>query len=314
MAVAGDCGRLAEPSWHRRSRRVRSGQRLLAQVSSACVSLARHHGSAPPELLRPLLDALRPRAPLPRDVPWPSSLLSSSSGPPVVVFPSEDAVTGELLVTMVSSPCTSTSLSIGSHRSPKSVLMPLISIDRPEVAVTSVVASSSSTSGRNLFGGEWRPLPFKPSSTSIDIPVVAIASVVAPTSSSSPSLDRGTMAGDFRVLPDVQWQVLHSRFPPSFSQVASQMSIFRANVLKHQSTFRLFRSSSEPRGLSAAETLLYDKCSLLFEYALTECPSWPTLEFFIFRESFTTVLENFSAELANIVNLALGRSRVDASL
>jgi hypothetical protein len=47
-----------ESSAHRRSRRLRSGQRLLAQVTAACTSLHLHHGSAPPRILRPLLAAL----------------------------------------------------------------------------------------------------------------------------------------------------------------------------------------------------------------------------------------------------------------
>jgi hypothetical protein len=66
-----------EPSWHRRARRVRSGQRLLAQVSAACVSLASHHGSEPPYLLRPLLGALSIVSPSPCDVPWPHILITS---------------------------------------------------------------------------------------------------------------------------------------------------------------------------------------------------------------------------------------------
>jgi hypothetical protein len=90
-------GSHAEPAWHRRARRVRSGNRLLAQVTAACVQLAAHHGSDPPALLRPLLIALYPRPPHPRDVPWPSSLTSSSTGSPRVVIPMEElAVRGDL--------------------------------------------------------------------------------------------------------------------------------------------------------------------------------------------------------------------------
>jgi hypothetical protein len=97
MATESGSGRSKEPSWHRRARRIRSGQRLLAQVTAACVGMAEHHGSCPPAILRPLLDVLVPRAPMPRDVPWPSLLTSSSSGSPRVVIPMEElAVRGDL--------------------------------------------------------------------------------------------------------------------------------------------------------------------------------------------------------------------------
>jgi hypothetical protein len=147
MASLDGCGRRREPAWHRRERRVRSGQRLLAQVSAACAKLAGHHGSEPPAILRPLLDALSLFAPRPSDVPWPYSLVS-----------------------------------MGSHRSPKPVLMP---------------------------------------SSSIDIPVVVVASVVASSSSTSSTLVRGILAGDFRSLPVIQWRGLHARFASSSSQVAA---------------------------------------------------------------------------------------------
>ena len=49
-----------EPAWHRRERRERAARRLLARVTAAAVQLARHHGSACPAVLRPLLTAVTP--------------------------------------------------------------------------------------------------------------------------------------------------------------------------------------------------------------------------------------------------------------
>jgi hypothetical protein len=70
MALVNEAPRRPrEPAWHRRLRRERSGFRILARVAAACVSLERHHGSHPPEILRPLLLAVR--HPLPSEVPWP---------------------------------------------------------------------------------------------------------------------------------------------------------------------------------------------------------------------------------------------------
>jgi hypothetical protein len=71
MALVNEASprRPREPAWHRRVRRERSGFRILARVAAACVSLERHHGSHPPEILRPLLFAVR--HPLPSEVPWP---------------------------------------------------------------------------------------------------------------------------------------------------------------------------------------------------------------------------------------------------
>ena len=51
--------RKGEPAWHRRLRRQRAADRLLCRVAAAAVSLARHHSSSPPALLRPLLKALQ---------------------------------------------------------------------------------------------------------------------------------------------------------------------------------------------------------------------------------------------------------------
>jgi hypothetical protein len=194
-------GAHAEPAWHRRARRVRSGQRLLAQVSAACVHLAAHHGSDPPALLRPLLTALYPTPPHPRDVPWPSTLFSSSSGTLRVVIPEDDVAVA---------------VETGSHR--KTMIMP---VDIPEVAVVSLAASTSSTLVSNLTGGVWRPLPIN-------------------TLSTSSTLDRGTLEGDFRSLPITQWRCLQASFSSSSqvaafrayalfieSHVSAQASIFR---------------------------------------------------------------------------------------
>ena len=51
--------RVKEPAWHRRLRRQRSGQRLLCRVAAAATQLALHHGSQPPAILVPLVNAVQ---------------------------------------------------------------------------------------------------------------------------------------------------------------------------------------------------------------------------------------------------------------
>jgi hypothetical protein len=328
MASFEGGGRHREPAWHRRDRRRRSGHRLLAQVSAACAKLASHHGSAPPEILRPLLDALSKYAPRPDDVPWPYALVS-----------------------------------IGSHRSPKTVLMPLNSIDIPVVAVASVVASSISSLGRNLIGSEWRPLPSKPSSSScsLDIPVVAVAPVVVSTSTSSPSLVRGSMAGDsqfldipevavvstvastfstsvttlaggewrplpfnssssssggdFRSLPHDYWRMFHLRFSDASRAEAAEflsdlnacVGEFRLRAFTQQKVFHKIWLSSiglvntpENPSVCRLNTCL-DKCFELLRATLSLCASFESYRY-VFRDEFLAAYRTFPVLLNSLTD------------
>jgi hypothetical protein len=278
-----------EPAWHRRARRLRSGQRLLAQVSAACVKLAGHHGSSPPEILRPLLYALSKYAPRPCDVPWPNALIS-----------------------------------IGSHRSPKTMLMP--NTNSTEVAVVSPVASTSSTLIPILSGGEWRPLPFNTTSTSsivLNYFQVAVVSPVASISSSSlvpylidgewrpipfnttttsSSLLRGVLAGDFRSLPSTQWASLHDRFP-----VPYRWSTFRNHVRTHQSRIATLRRQTDSRGTTDAELLCFNKHAIFFQYALSEDLPY---ELHDFHNRYFLIYDKFQDE---IFDLVLGPDHLSSS-
>ena len=66
-----------EAAWHRRERRLRSGQRMVAQLAAAALRLAQHHGSSCPTVLRPLLAATQPRRAAPDRPPgyWGPPLL-----------------------------------------------------------------------------------------------------------------------------------------------------------------------------------------------------------------------------------------------
>jgi hypothetical protein len=191
-----------EPAWHRRARRLRSGHRLLAQVSAACVKLAGHHGSCPPEILKPLLSALSTYAPRPCDVPWPDALITIGShrSPKTMIMPNIDITEVAVDPAVASSSSTLSSLVQGSLAGESQYL------DIPEVAVVSPAATTSPSLVPFLSDGEWRPLSFNTSPTSfIDIPGVVVASVVASSSS--------TLTGDFRSLPGDYWRSLS--FPSS---------------------------------------------------------------------------------------------------
>jgi hypothetical protein len=219
-----------EPAWHRRARRLRSGHRLLAQVSAACVKLAGHHGSSPPELLRPLLYALSKYAPRPCDVPWPDALLSK-----------------------------------GSHRSPKTMIMPYNVI--PEVAVDPAVASSSCSLVSTLSYDVAPP---------IDISGVVVASVVA----SSPS----TLTGDFRSLPGDYWRTIS--FPSTLVTYSISLcaSEFRMLILRDRARYLQSRSCLR-RGppdhpLMLRVTTCYDNCIELCRNTLSQLPAMMTAEQF----------------------------------
>jgi hypothetical protein len=247
-------GRLPEPAWHRRLRRERSGQRLLLQVSAACVKLVGHHGSNPPEILRPLLNALSKYAPRPCDVPWPGALTS-----------------------------------IGSHRSPKTMLMP--NSDIAEVAVVSTVASSSHTSVTNLSGGEWRPLPFNSASSS--------------------------SGGDFRSLPYDHWPKLlwfsdsrRAELSEFFSDISGFVGEFRLRVFTQQKVFhKLWLSSIGLLNIPANPIVwrintCFDKCFEFLRDTLSICASFESYrsvfkqEFLLASRNFSVVLHSLTEELA----------------
>jgi hypothetical protein len=271
MASPEGGGRQREPAWHRRDRRRRAGHRLLAQVSAACVSLASHHGSAPPEILRPLLNTLSKYAPRPDDVPWPYALISKGShrSPKSVLMPNSNidiqVVAGASVV--VSTSPTSSSLVRGSMAGDSR------NLDIPEVAVVSPVASTS-TSVSILSGGEWRPLSFN-------------------TTSTSSTLARGILAGDFRSLPRPQWRGLFAKFAPAPSQVAA----FRNMIIEK----RVFVNSHVGlRVPTTPESVLLDNFSQFCQLVSGECNSWASGDFPHFRFGLNTCVGRVLNDLLEI--------------
>jgi hypothetical protein len=194
-------GRLPEPSWHRRMRRERSGQRLLTQVSAACAKLAEHHGSEPPAILRPLLNALSKCAPRPGDVPWPAALIQ-----------------------------------LGSHRSPKTMIMPIPVNEILETNVDPMAASTSPSLVQNFSSGVFDAVPSSTSST-IEIQEVAVASVVASSSSTLAGDFRSLPCSSWR---SIQYAVrtasgLRSAgflvaLSPIVDDLSTELSVFWASV------------------------------------------------------------------------------------
>jgi hypothetical protein len=314
MATPNGDGRQREPAWHRRDRRRRAGHRLLAQVSAACVSLASHHGSAPPEILRPLLSALSKFAPRPCDVPWPGALASIGShrSPKTMLMPNSDIAEVAVVPTVASSSSTLSPLVRGPMADETQFL------DIPEVAVVSTVASTSSTLIPILSGGEWRPLPFNTTSTTSSIVrnsfQAAVVSPVASTSFSSlipylidgewrplpfnstatsSSIVRGILAGDFRSLPSTQWASLHDRFPSTYRRY-----VFRNYVRTRQTFVASIRSRTDSRGTADVEALCFTKLANLFQYALSEDLPY---EYYDFHDRFHIVYENLTTELMDTV-------------
>ena len=68
--------RKCEPAWHRRARKKRSRDRMLACVASATKELYMHHGSQPTHALIALL------APRPASIPLPRWVHAASPAPP----------------------------------------------------------------------------------------------------------------------------------------------------------------------------------------------------------------------------------------
>jgi hypothetical protein len=247
-----------EPAWHRRARRLRSGHRLLAQVSAACVKLAGHHGSSPPEILRPLLYALSKYAPRPCDVPWPDALLSIGShrSPKTMLMPNSDITDVAVDPAVASSSSTLSSLVQGSLAGGFSYL------DIPEVAVVSPVASTSPTSVTILTDGVWRPLSFNTSYTS-----------------------SSTCAGDFRSLPGDYWRTISFPFTTVTHPFSLYVREFRALMLQEREDFLINRSTSLRIGPPDHPHIFrvstcYDNCLELIRNSLSQLPALLTEDHF----------------------------------
>jgi hypothetical protein len=255
MATASGLGRSNEPSWHRRARRVRSGHRLLAQVTAACINLADHHGSYPPAVLRPLLDALIPRAPLPRDVPWPTSLTTPSAGSPSVVIPSVVLEAGLF----------SSSTSPDVLRPPYSIPHPTTPDLRPPPDVLRPPTSDPHPT----------PSVLRPPNSALRSPHIDLHSSSTLRTGVPAASIRVLSGGDFRSLPCGVWQSIHLPFSPNQEHVELMCSTVSSLLARHKVKWSEIRA-----GPNAAHfAVVYENAFALCERAISEIPHVPPSRF-----------------------------------
>jgi hypothetical protein len=192
------------------------------------------------------------------------------------------------------------------------MIMPISSIETPVVDVASMVSPTSSTSVRNLIGGAWQTLPINSSSSSSEAAMVSpVASTSTSvhnltggewrplsfiTSSPSSTLERGSLAGDFRSLHSSMWNgVIFARFGSVVPQVAAFLN-FILDLEKQLSVYAIHKH------ISPQVSEAFDKCFTLIKVGREACHHWTIGSFPSFRIKFLSVFDTFLDELVNTMN------------